>query len=414
MAEPEALGAAPPRASPGGTRVVAAGTPRRLRGLLCLDDFEPAARRHLPRPIFGYVAGGCEDDVALQGNRSAFRAHRLVPRVLQGVAQRTMATTLFGETWSAPFGIAPMGMCALAGYRGDLALASAARAARIPMLCAGTGLIPLEEVRQAHPGAWFQAYVPGEPARIEALLERVARAGYGTLVVTVDTAVSGNRENHVRVGFSSPLRPSLGLAWQGLTHPRWLAGTALRTLLKHGMPHFENSQATRGAPILSRHATRDFGARDHLNWEHLRMIRGLWRGRLVIKGLLHVDDARQARDAGADGIVVSNHGGRQLDGAIAPVDALPGIVAAVGAELPVMLDSGVRRGTDVLKAIALGARFVFVGRPFLYAAALGGQAGVQHAITLLAQEVDRDMALLGVNRLDELAAGGRLAPAVRG
>jgi L-lactate dehydrogenase (cytochrome) len=134
-------------------------------------------------------------------------------------------------------------------------------------------LIALEEVRQANRHAWFQAYVPGEPARIEALLERVARAGYGTLVVTVDTAVSGNRENHVRVGFSSPLRPGLGLAWQGLTHPRWLFGTALRTLLHHGMPHFENSQATRGAPILSRNAVRDFGARDHLNWEHLRMIR---------------------------------------------------------------------------------------------------------------------------------------------
>lgn len=391
-------------ATTGGSRTVTPGTPRSLRGILSLEDFEPAARRVLPRPIFGYVAGGCETDTSLHGNRSAFADYRFVPRVLQGVAQRSQATTLFGRTWSAPFGIAPMGMCALSAYRGDIALARAAGAAGIPMLCSGTGLIALEEVRAANPDAWFQAYVPGEPARIDALVERVARAGYGTLVVTADTAVSGNRENHVRVGFSSPLRPSISLAWQGVTHPRWLLGTALRTLVTHGMPHFENSQATRGAPILSRNAVRDFGARDHLGWEHLRQIRRLWKGPLVVKGILGAEDARDARDCGADGLIVSNHGGRQLDGAVSPLHALPAVVAAVP-ELPVMMDSGVRRGTDVLKAIALGARFVFVGRPFLYAAAVAGEAGVRHGIAVLQQEIHRDMALLGVNRLEQLREG---------
>lgn len=403
------MSAAQAVAGSGGSRTVAPGTPRRLRRILSLEDFEPAARRVLPRPVFGYVAGGCETDASLHGNRTAFADWRFVTRVLQGVAQRSQATTLFGHTWSAPFGIAPMGMCALSAYRGDIALARAAGAADIPMVCSGTGLIALEDVRNANADAWFQAYVPGEPARIEALVDRVARAGYGTLVVTVDTAVSGNRENHVRVGFSSPLRPSVSLAWQGVTHPRWLVGTALRTLATHGMPHFENSQAVRGAPILSRNAVRDFGARDHLGWDHLRLIRRQWKGRLVVKGILSAEDARDARDCGADGLIVSNHGGRQLDGAISPLQALPQVVAAVP-DLPVMMDSGVRRGSDVLKAIALGARFVFVGRPFLYAAAVAGEAGVAHGIALLQQEIHRNMALLGITRLEQ-AREGRVVPA---
>ena len=405
MTATQTLAAATPS---GGSRTVAAGTPRRLRPILSLEDFEPAARRLLPRPVFGYVAGGCETDASLVGNRSAFADYGFVPRVLQGVAGRSQATTLWGRTWASPFGIAPMGMCALAAYQGDLALAQAAKEADIPMVCSGTALTTLEAVRQAHPDAWFQAYVPGEVARIEALLERVARAGYGTLVVTADTAVSGNRENHVRVGFSSPLRPSLSLAWQGVSHPRWLLGSFARTLLRHGMPHFENSQATRGAPILSRDAVRDFGARDHLGWEHLRRIRRLWAGRLVAKGLLSVPDAQTARDCGVDGIIVSNHGGRQLDGAVSPLRVLPQIVAAVP-ELPVMMDSGVRRGSDVLKALALGARFVFVGRPFLYAAAVAGQAGVRHGIDLLQQEIHRNMALLGAQSLADLR-DGRVVP----
>ena len=375
---------------------------RSLRQILSLDDFEAAARCHLPRSIFAYVSGGCETDTSLKGNRSAFADYGLVPRVLQGVSQRSQSTTLLGHTWAAPFGIAPMGMCALSAYRGDLALAQAAHALNIPMVVSGTGLISLEEVRQVNPDAWFQAYVPGETARIEALMARVAAAGYTTLVVTADTAVSGNRENHTRVGFSSPLRPGLRLAWDGLTHPRWLIGTAMRTLIQHGMPHFENSQAVRGAPILSGNVTRDFGARDHLNWAHMRMIRTLWKGHFIIKGLMSVDDARMARDCGVDGIIVSNHGGRQLDGVVSPLRVLPGIVGAMG-NLPVMMDSGIRRGNDVLKAMALGAKFVFVGRPFNYAASVAGEAGVQHAINILSQEVMRNMALLGINRLEQMS-----------
>lgn len=275
------------------------------------------------------------------------------------------------------------------------------------MIMSGSSLIRLEEVAAASPQAWFQAYLPGDEASIAALIERVAQAGFRTLVITVDTPVAANRENNVRAGFSTPLRPSLRLAWEGLTHPRWSIGTFARTILRHGMPHFENNYATRGVPILSPNVERDFSDRGHLNWQDFALIRAQWKGHLVVKGILSADDARLARDAGADAIIVSNHGGRQLDGAVSPLRALPDVVAACPG-IPVMLDGGVRRGSDVLKALALGARLVFVGRPFAYAAAVGGQAGVAHAINLLATEVSRDMAMLGVNGLDEISRARHL------
>jgi L-lactate dehydrogenase (cytochrome) len=374
---------------------------RRLSRILSLEDLEPAARAFLPRPVFEFVSGGVESNASRADNRAAFAELGFVPRVLTDVSRRSQATSLFGRTYAAPFGLAPMGMSALAAYRGDLVLARAAAAANVPMIMSGSSLIPLEDVAREGRTAWFQAYLPGEPERILALVDRVERAGFDTLLLTVDVAVSANRENNVRAGFSTPLRPNLRLAFDGLIRPRWLLGTAARTLLRHGMPHFENSYATRGVPILARNVLRDFGARDHLDWSHLELIRRRWKGRLVVKGIMHKDDARRARETGADGIIVSNHGGRQLDGTVSPLRVLPEI-AAVAGDMPVMFDSGVRRGTDVLKALALGACFVFVGRPFLYAAAIGGEPGVRRGIDLLSQEIDRDMALLGINTLAEM------------
>ena len=376
--------------------------PRRFDGMLCLDDFERAAQRYLPRPIFGYIAGAAETNRSLHENRSAFDEFGFIPRVLVDVSKRSQQTTLFGHTYASPFGIAPMGISALSAYRGDLVLAAAAAATNVPMIMSGSSLIRLEEVAKDGPTEWFQAYLPGDFPRITALIERVARAGFEILVITVDSQVAGNRENNVRAGFSTPLRPSVRLAWDGITHPRWLVGTFLRTLLLHGMPHFENNYAERGPPIISPNILRDYSDRGHLNWQHFELIRRLWKGRLVIKGVLDVEDARIAREAGAEGIIVSNHGGRQLDGAVSPLRVLPDIVAACP-DIPVMMDGGVRRGTDILKALALGARFVFVGRPFGYAAAVGGQTGVMHAIRLLSDEVHRDMALIGVTTLAELA-----------
>ncbi len=370
--------------------------------LLSLEDYRLAARRKLPHLLYGFVAGGSETESALRANDAAFAAYAFMPRILVDVSRRSQATTLFGVSYASPFGIAPMGVSALSAYRSDIVAAKAAAAAGIPFVLSASSLIPLEEVRAAGATAWYQAYLPGEPARIEALVERVAAAGFDTLVVTGDVPVAANRENNERNGFSVPLRPSLRLALDGLMHPGWLFGTALRTLLGHGMPYFENMDATRGPPVLSRDLVRAVGLRDQFAWWHLAQIRRQWKGRLIVKGVLSAHDAVLARDSGADGIIVSNHGGRQLDGAAAPLEVLPEIVRAAPG-LAVMIDGGIRRGTDVLKALALGAQFVFLGRPFLYAAAVGGEMGVRHAAQLLAQEIDRDMALLGVNALSELS-----------
>jgi len=375
---------------------------RDFPGILCLDDFERAARRVLPRPIFGYVAGAAEDSLAFAGNRRAYAEVELVPRVLRDVSRRDTGARLLGREYPAPFGIAPMGLLALSAFRGDLACARAAQAAGIPFVIASSSLVRLEDQVKAAPGSWFQAYLPGEPNRIRALLERVAAAGVETLVVTADMPVAGNRENLVRAGFNTPLRPTLRLAIDGLARPRWLFGTFLRTLLSSGVPHFENSFAERGAPILSPTVQRDFEGRDGLNWDHVASLREQWRGQLVIKGILDPADAARARELGADAIWVSNHGGRQLDGSIAPLRALPSVVEQAG-HLPVLIDSGIRRGTDALKALALGASFVFLGRPFNFAAAVGGERGVAHAIRLLREEIDRDMALLGIEDLAELS-----------
>ncbi len=381
----------------------------RLARVLALDDFEALARRKLPRPIFGYVAGAAETNASLDDNRNAFGEWRFVPRVLRDVSARSQSVELFGTSYASPFGIAPMGLAALTAFDGDRVLARAAAKAAIPFVLSGTSLTRLEDVIAAAPGSWFQAYLPGEDARIEALLKRVEAAGFRTLVVTVDLPVAGNRENNIRAGFSTPLRPSLRLMWDGIVRPRWLVGTLARTFLAGGMPHFENSFAERGAPLLSSRVARDFSNRAQFGWPHIERIRARWKGTLVLKGILSPADAAIARKTGIDGVIVSNHGGRQLDCAVSALRVLAGVAAEAGG-MAVMMDGGVRRGSDVLKAIALGARCVFVGRPFNYAASVAGEAGVLHAIDLLRGEIDRNLAMLGADRL---AAVGRdlLVPA---
>ena len=396
-----ALDQAAPRATIAEVRRESA-IPRHLQHFLSLEDFEPAARRHLPRMLYGFVSGACETNASLRDNREAFGEWGFIPRGLVDVTGRSTRATLFGREYAAPFGIPPMGASALSAHRGDIVLARAARAAGIPMILSASSLIPLEEVRrEGGETTWYQAYLPGEPARIEPLVDRVQAAGFDTFVLTIDVPVSANRENNVRNGYALPLRPNLRLAWEGISHPRWLFGTALRTLREHGMPHFENMDAGRGPPVLSSDLIRKVGRRDGLAWEHLELIRRRWPGKLVIKGVMAAEDARIARESGVDGVMVSNHGGRQLDGAVSPLRVLPEIAEVAGG-MTVMLDGGVRRGTDVLKALALGAQFVFIGRPFLYAAAVAGEAGVAHGITLLREEIDRDMAMLGIVSLSQM------------
>jgi L-lactate dehydrogenase (cytochrome) len=377
----------------------AAATPGHLGNLLCLEDFEEPARRYLPRPIFGYISGGVETNASRDANRAAFAEYQFLPRVLKNTKARNQKTALFGRTYDLPFGFPPMGGTSLAAYMGDSVLASTAAQLNTVMIQSGASLTPMEQLRAVGPTAWFQAYLPGESDIIRPLVERVQRAGFEVLVLTVDVQVAANRENNVRSGYSSPLKPTPRLAWDCMLRPRWLFGTFGRTVLNHGMPHLENMGFPR-IPVLG-NIDRPRMNRDGLNWEHVELMRKMWKGKLVLKGVLSPQDVRIARESGVDGIMVSNHGGRQLDYTVSPLRMLPAAVSEAGA-MTIMLDSGIRRGTDVLKALALGAKFVFIGRPFLYAATIAGEAGVRHAAGLLREEISRDMAMLGISSPSEM------------
>src|SRR5512134_1152073 len=365
-----------------------ADVPRRFRNILCLDDFEEPARRFLPRPIFGYASGGVETNSARDGNRAAFAEWEFLPRVLVNTRGRQQKTTVLGRTYDLPFGFPPMGGTSLAAYMGDSVLAQVAAELNTIMIQSGASLTTMERIREIGPTAWFQAYLPGEREIIVPLVERAQRAGFDTLVLTVDVQVPANRENNVRSGYNSPLKPTLRLAWDCLMRPRWLFGNFGRTVLEQGMPHLENMGFPR-IPVMG-FVERPRRPRDGLALEDL-----------VLKGVLSPQDVRIARESGVDGILVSNHGGRQLDYTVAPLRVLPAVVAEAGS-MTIMMDGGVRRGTDVLKALALGAKFVFVGRPFLYAATIAGAAGVHHAVSLLKDEISRDMAMLGISSLAEM------------
>ena len=371
----------------------------RLKDILSLEDFEAPARRYLPRPIFGYISGAVETNASLGGNRSAFAEYDFLPRVLVNTRARNQKTTIFGRTYDLPFGFPPMGGTSLAAYKGDTVLATVAAQLNTVMIQSGASLTTLEKVKEVGPTAWFQAYLPGDPSIITPLVERAQRAGFETLVLTVDVQVASNRENNVRNGYSSPLKPTPRLAWDCMIRPRWLFGNFLRTVMTTGMPHLENMGFPR-IPILG-NVDRPRLARDGLVWEHVELMRKIWKGKLVLKGVLSPADVRIARESGVDGIMISNHGGRQLDGTVAPMRMLPAARAEAG-NMTIMMDSGIRRGSDVLKAFALGAQFVFIGRPFLYAASIGGEEAVHHGANLMREEISRNMAMMGINTMAEM------------
>ena len=364
--------------------------PRRFHSL---DELEPAARAHLPRGLFTFIAGGAETGAARAGQRAALDAIALRPRVLRDVSRRSQAVSLLGEDHAVPFGIAPMGAMGLCARQADLVVARAAAAEGVRFILSGVSSVPMERIAQAAPGTWMQCYLPADRARIGALMDRVARAGITVLVVTADAPLAPNRDDCLRHGFGVPPKPGPRLVLDALLRPRWLAGT-LGALIRDGVPRFENMEAGRGARITGPPAPASRHLRAALCWDDLAWMRARWPGRLVVKGVLDPADAVLVREHGADGIIVSSHGGRQLDHAIAPIRALPGI-ARVAGDMAVILDGGLRRGTDVLKALALGADFVLLGRPVLYAATVAGEAGVRRAIALLRAEIDRDLALVG-------------------
>ncbi len=370
-----------------------------LDRILNLEDFTEVARRRLPRSVYQYICSVAEDGLTYRANADQFKSTPFVPRVLVDTTSRSLTTHLWGEEWSAPFGIAPMGAVAFAAFDGDVQLAAAARDENIPFVLSGASLTPMEKIIEVNPRAWFQIYASTVEEENLAVLQRAKSAGYKTLVVTVDVPVAGTREGDRRAGYSSPLKPSAKLMFDGVTHPRWVFGILLRTVLTGGMPTFTNLAIPRVPMITFRKATT-IGGRDNLSWDHLARMRDMWPGKLVIKGVSSAQDALIAKNMGVDAVQASNHGGRQLDGAIAPLEAL----RSMRREAPhttLFSDGGIRRGSHVLQSIATGASMTFLGRPFFYAVAGGGQDAVVHAIRILRAEMLRSMALLGILKPDQ-------------
>jgi isopentenyl diphosphate isomerase/L-lactate dehydrogenase-like FMN-dependent dehydrogenase len=369
-----------------------------------IDDLKQLAQQRLPRVAWDYLERGAEDDVTMRENRSGFERIRFMPRTLVDVSGRTLKHELFGKSHTAPFGIAPTGAAGLYCFDADVALAQAASDAGVPFVLSTASFVAMERVaREAEGTKWFQLYMSKDREAAERLVRRAFDAGFEALVVTTDVPVGANREYNLRNGFAIPFRINARNVIDGMLHPRWLAQVFLRTLFTSGVPRFQNVDSNVGGRIIAKDLSAFRARRDALDWSDIAWLRTIWPRKLLVKGILAVADAHLALQHGADGIIVSNHGGRQLDGAVAAIDVLPAIADAVGSRMPVLFDSGVRRGSDIVKALALGADFVFTGRATLYGAAAGGRNGVAHALGLLRAETDRVMALIGCSRVDELS-----------
>lgn len=373
-------------------------------GAYNIADLRESARRRLPKGIFEFVDRGAEDEVALRNNRAAFERIKLNPRVLVDVSRRSQAITLFGKKQNMPIAIAPTGAAGIMWHEGEVALARAAAAAGIPFTLATGSMTPMEKVAdQAGGTLWFQLYMYADRSLSYKLAERAKSAGFEGLVVTVDSPVFSNREYNLRNGFTLPMSYTLRNTTDVLTHPRWLLGVLMRYLLTTGMPRYENYPAEVKMKITAQPMGRALKLNDSLTWDDVRVLRKLWPRTLMLKGILRPQDAVRAADCGVDAVIVSNHGGRVVDGAMAPVEVLPEVVDAVGKRITVIVDSGFRRGSDVIKALALGAHAVLIGRATLYGTAAGGHAGAARAIALLREEIDRNLALIGCNSIGELS-----------
>ncbi|HKR86983.1 MAG TPA: alpha-hydroxy-acid oxidizing protein [Phenylobacterium sp.] len=362
------------------------------------EDFRQAAKRALPRMVFDFVDGGAGDERAMARNIDAFARTLLLPRALQAVSERDQSVAPFGRRWNSPFAIAPMGLTGLVRPQGDLILARCARDAGIPFCLSTASTSSIEEASREMAGGdlWFQLYVL-EQRCTNALVKRAADAGVSTLVLTVDVVVNGDRRRDARNGFALPLRLSPRLAASVAAHPRWL----LRQVM-HGFPkavHFAGQALDIEAQMRLMRRELDPG----FDWHALRRLRDQWKGTLIVKGLLRAEDVQRCHEAGIDGVILSNHGGRQLDEAPAPLDQLRSSAPPAGGV--VLLDSGVRDGGDILKALALGAHGVLVGRPLLYALAAAGEAGVTHMLSLLRTQLDGRLALTGCARVRDADRG---------
>lgn len=370
---------------------------------LNIEDVRELARRRLPRGIFEYIDRGAEDEVGLAGLRQAFDAVTFNPRVLADVSGRDLSTTLLGHKQPLPLAIAPTAAAGLVWHEGEIALARAAAQAGIPFCIATGSITAMEAIAAATKGPlWFQLYMWQERALSYALIDRAWNNGIETLVLTVDTVASPNREYNTRNGFEIPIRASLSGGLDMLSHPRWVWQVLLRYIRSGGIPTYQHYPPSFRSRITRKATWEQVRLTDALTWQDLRELRQRWRGKLILKGVLRPDDARKAADAGVDAIVVTSHGARNLDGAVAPIHVLPAIADAVGQRIEIIADSGVRRGSDILKLLALGADAVMIGRAALYGTAAAGEAGATHVLDLLRSEMLAALGFLGCASLREL------------
>jgi isopentenyl diphosphate isomerase/L-lactate dehydrogenase-like FMN-dependent dehydrogenase len=372
-------------------------------GAYNIHDLREMARRKLPKGVFEFVDRGTEDDNAVANNRAALERIRFRPRTMVDVSGRRQEITLFGKKQPMPFCLGPTGTAGLLSYGGEVSVARAAAAAGIPYTVATNSMTSMEEIaEQANGTGWFQLYMWQDRSLSHQIVERAKGVGFDALMVTVDGAVPSNREYNYRNGFEVPIHFNARNVTDVLARPRWLAGVFLRQVLTHGMPRFENYPPEVMDGLMARTLKKTILKNESMNWDDLRTLRKLWPRTLMVKGVLSPQDAVKAADCGADAVIVSNHGGRNLDHSIAPIDALPDVLDAAGKRLTVIVDSGMRRGSDVVKALALGANAVFIGRAPLYGVAAHGEAGVARAIEIFREEIGRVMALLGVRSVTEL------------
>jgi L-lactate dehydrogenase (cytochrome) len=367
-----------------------------------IADLRYIARRRLPKVIFDYVDGGAEDEVTLRANCSAFQEMSFRPRQAVTVAQCDLRTRVVGHDLSLPFLLAPVGYSRMLHPDGEVGAARAAGEAGTASILSSISSYRMEDVRKATKGpAWYQVYLIGGRSAAEAAIARAAQAGFSALVITVDTPLVGNRERDYRNGLRELMGKNffakLPFLSQFFSHPRWL----LDYLRDGGMPKLENIIVPGQGPLPLVDVATAL-SRAVVTWEDLPWMREVWSGPIVVKGVLTGDDARRAVDCGAAAVIVSNHGGRQLDSTPAAIRALPEVVEAVGSQVDVLMDGGIRRGSDIVKALCLGARAVLIGRAYAYGLAAAGENGVAHALGILKEDLERTLKLLGCSSVSKL------------
>lgn len=367
-------------------------------------DYRRLAEKRLPRFLFDYVDGGAGDEQSMQANVDDFSRIRLRQRVMRDVSSVDTGTVLLGHSLSMPLILAPVGLAGMMRRRGEVQGARAAESVGVPFTTSTVGICPIEEVNAAvNTPAWFQLYMLRDRGLVQALLARAQASGCTTLVFTVDLAVTGPRHRDTRNGMlGGAMRGRLAKAWQILNRPRWVVDVGLR-----GKPHdFGNLREAVGGvedlEVFKSFIDAQFDP--SVTWEDIAWLRTQWQGEILIKGIMSVEDALAAADAGADGVIVSNHGGRQLEGVASSISMLPRVVAGAGNRLEVLVDGGVRNGTDVVRALALGAKAVLIGRPWVWAVAARGETGLVSLLQIFQQEIARAMALMGVTRVEDITA----------